>query len=71
MRTLEILRLHSSSFIMGNAISLSMEFVAGIGVVIIYFILRRRNQAKAKQRAEGIEDNGQVGDKSLDFEYIL
>jgi preprotein translocase subunit YajC len=56
---------------MGNAISLSMEFVAGIGVVIIYFILRRRNQAKAKQRAEGIEDNGQVGDKSLDFEYIL
>jgi preprotein translocase subunit YajC len=56
---------------MGNAISLSMEFVAGIGVVIIYFILRRRNQFKAKQRAEGIQDNGQVGDKSLDFEYIL
>jgi preprotein translocase subunit YajC len=56
---------------MGNAISLSMEFVAGIGVVIIYFILRRRNKAKAKQRAEGIEDNGQVGDKSIDFEYIL
>jgi hypothetical protein len=52
---------------MGNAISLSMEFVAGIGVVIIYFILRR----PAKQRAEGIADNGQVGDKSLDFEYIL
>lgn len=56
---------------MGNAISLSMEFVAGIGVVIIYFMLRRRNQVKARQRAEGIEDNGQVGDKSLDFEYIL
>jgi preprotein translocase subunit YajC len=71
MRTLAILCLHPSSFIMGNAISLSMEFVAGIGVVIIYFILRRRNKAKAKQRAEGIEDNGQVGDKSIDFEYIL
>jgi preprotein translocase subunit YajC len=48
-----------------------MEFVAGIGVVIIYFILRRRNQVKAKQRTEGVADNGQVGDKSLDFEYIL
>jgi hypothetical protein len=56
---------------MGNTISLSMELLAGIGVVIIYFILRRRNQVKARQRAEGIEDNGQVGDKSLDFEYIL
>lgn len=48
-----------------------MEFVAGVGVVVIYFTLRRRNQIKAKQRAEGISDNGQVGDKSLDFEYIL
>lgn len=61
----------SISFILGNAVSLSMEFAAGVGVVIIYFILRRRNQIKARQRAEGIVDNGQVGDKSLDFEYIL
>ena len=48
-----------------------MEFVAGLGVAVIYFLLRRRNQIKAKQRAEGITDNGQIGDKSLDFEYIL
>jgi preprotein translocase subunit YajC len=56
---------------MGNGISLAMEFCAGCGIVVIYFILRRRNQIKAKQRADGVTDNGEKGDKALDFEYIL
>lgn len=56
---------------MGNAISLSMEFVAACGIGAIYLILKRRNTTKAKQLAEGITDNGEKGDKALDFEYIL
>lgn len=48
-----------------------MEFMAGCGIVVIYFILRRRNQIKDKQRADGITDNGDKSDKALDFEYIL
>lgn len=56
---------------MGNAISLGMEFLAACGIVVIWFILRRRNQIKAKQVAEGVSNNGEVGDKSLDFKYIL
>lgn len=48
-----------------------MELTAGLGVIFIYFTLRRRNQNKAKQRAEGVTDNGEAGDKSLDFDYIL
>ncbi|KAF4979330.1 hypothetical protein FDECE_18080 [Fusarium decemcellulare] len=58
-------------YIMGNAISLSMEFIAACGIGIIYLILRRRNAIKAKQVADGVADNGEKGDKSLDFEYIL
>ncbi|KAL2206340.1 MFS general substrate transporter [Sarocladium strictum] len=58
-------------YILGNAISLGMEFLAACGIVVIWFILRRRNQVKAKQVAEGITDNGEAGDKSLDFKYIL
>lgn len=48
-----------------------MEFAAACGIVVIYLILRKRNQIKAKQIAEGITDNGEKGDKSLDFEYIF
>ncbi|EHA50112.1 hypothetical protein MCOR27_011252 [Pyricularia oryzae] len=58
-------------FIMGNAVSLAMELSAAFGIVIIYMMLRRRNNIKAKQRAEGVTDNGEKGDKSLDFDYIL
>lgn len=58
-------------FIMGNAVSLSMEFCASCGIVVIWLILRSRNKVKAQQRAEGITNNGEIGDKSLDFEYIL
>lgn len=48
-----------------------MEFIAGCGIVVIFFILRRRNQIKAKQTAEGVVDNGEQGDKALNFKYIL
>lgn len=58
-------------YIMGNAISMGMYFLALGFVVVIYVILRRRNQIKAKQRAEGVTDNGEKGDKALDFEYIF
>lgn len=56
---------------MGNAISLGMEFTAVLGIGVIYWMLKRRNQEKANQRAQGITDNGEKGDKSLDFEYIF
>lgn len=56
---------------MGNGISLGMELIAGCGIAFVWVILVRRNKEKAKQRAEGATDNGKVGDKSLDFEYIL
>lgn len=56
---------------MGNAISLATEAAAAVGVVIIWFVLRRRNQQKAKLLAQGVSDNGLKGDKALDFEYIM
>jgi hypothetical protein len=56
---------------MGNAISLGLEAVAGIGIVLVYLIFRHRNLVKTKQREQGITDNGEKGDKSLDFEYIF
>lgn len=58
-------------FILGNAVSMGMELTACGGIVVIWLILRHRNNIKAKQRAEGITDNGLVGDRSLDFEYIF
>ncbi|KPI39076.1 putative transporter [Cyphellophora attinorum] len=39
-------------YIMGNAISLGMEFTAVLGIGVIYWMLKRRNAVKAKQRAE-------------------
>jgi hypothetical protein len=56
---------------MGNAVSMGAELIAGVGIVAIWFILRHRNAIKEKQRAEGVTDNGKVGDRSLDFEYIF
>ena len=61
----------SYRYIMGNAISLSMEFMAVCGLGVIYLILRSRNKSKAKQIAQGVTDNGEKGDKALDFEYIF
>ncbi|KAL3419475.1 nicotinic acid plasma membrane transporter [Phlyctema vagabunda] len=61
----------SPRYVMGNAVSAGMETLAVIIVVGAYFVLRRRNQAKQKLIAEGVEDNGLEGDMALDFKYAL
>ncbi len=58
-------------YISGNAISLSMEVVALIGVVCMYTLLRYRNAQKQKLRDQGVESNGKIGDRALDFDYLL
>jgi hypothetical protein len=56
---------------MGNAVSLSMEVVAGIGIVVLFLIWRGRTAVKEKAIAEGVEDNGKENDQGLGFKYIL
>ncbi|KAI5253154.1 high-affinity nicotinic acid transporter [Aureobasidium subglaciale] len=58
-------------YLMGNAVSASMETLALCGVVAVWWTLRRRNMEKEKLRAEGVEDNGKIGDQALDFVYNL
>ena len=58
-------------YIMGNSISLAMEFVAICGVGIIWVMLKRREREKSRLRSEGVRDNGRRDDKGLDFEYIF
>lgn len=45
-------------YLKGNAISLAMEAVACGGVMVVWLLLRKRDQKKEKPIAEGIEDNG-------------
>lgn len=56
---------------MGNSVSMAMEFLALSGILAIYLLLRSRNLKKQKLIREGVTDNGQEGDRALDFEYIL
>ena len=56
---------------MGNAVSAGMETLALCGVVVVWCTLRRRNQEKEKLRAQGVEDNGKIGDQALEFVYNL
>lgn len=56
---------------MGNAVSLGMEFVAMLGIVAIYLLLRYRNNEKQRLIAQGATDNGKEGDQALEFKYIL
>ncbi|KAI5247863.1 high-affinity nicotinic acid transporter [Aureobasidium subglaciale] len=58
-------------YLMGNAVSAGMETLALCGVVAVWWTLRRRNMQKEKLRAEGVEDNGKIGDQALDFVYNL
>lgn len=59
-------------YLKGNAISLSMETVACGGTLAIWILLSRRDKAKAKLEAEGVEDNGYAGeDRGLGFRYTL
>lgn len=61
----------SPRYIMGNAVSLGMEFVAMLGIVAIYLLLRYRNNEKQRLIAQGATDNGKEGDQALEFKYIL
>ncbi|KAI4756595.1 high-affinity nicotinic acid transporter [Aureobasidium sp. EXF-3400] len=58
-------------YLMGNAVSAGMETLALGGVVVVWWVLRRRNLEKEKLRAQGIEDNGKNGDQALGFVYVL
>lgn len=59
-------------YLMGNAISLGMETVACVGVVLVWLLLRRRDQRKEKMISEGQERNGYEGeDRGLQFRYTL
>lgn len=59
-------------YVKGNAISLGMEAFACGGILAIWFMLSRRDKAKAKLEAEGVEDNGYgTEDRGLGFRYTL
>ncbi|KEY64541.1 hypothetical protein S7711_03607 [Stachybotrys chartarum IBT 7711] len=62
---------HAPRYIMGNSVSVGLEFVAAFFVVATWFLLRRRNQMKEKKLAEGATTNGFNDDRGLDFKYIL
>ncbi|KAL5343216.1 major facilitator superfamily domain-containing protein [Aspergillus crustosus] len=59
-------------YVMGNSVSLGMESIACFGVVFVYFLLKKRDQKKEKLLAQGVENNGYLGeDRGLDFRYTL
>lgn len=58
-------------YVMGNSISAGLEVIAAGFVVATWFVLRRRNQIKARQIAQGAKTNGLEGDWALDFKYCL
>lgn len=61
----------SPRYVIGNAVSLSCEVLAILGVVAIYFVFRTRNAQKEKLIAQGVTDNGKEGDRALHFKYLL
>lgn len=58
-------------YIQGNAISCGMEALAAVGIMVLFLLFRRRNAQKEKMIAEGSETNGQLGDRALNFKYII
>ncbi|KAK9367291.1 major facilitator superfamily domain-containing protein [Lipomyces kononenkoae] len=58
-------------YVMGNAVSASMEAVAAVLVGCAWLLLRKRNAKKDKLIAEGATTNGMEGDMALDFKYCL
>jgi hypothetical protein len=58
-------------YVPGNAVSAGLTVVAGFLYAACWFLLRRRNQQKAKLIAEGATTNGKEGDQSLETMYIL
>jgi len=47
-----------------------METIACLGIVVVYMMLEMRTEKK-KLIAQGVTDNGKVGDQGLDFELNL
>ena len=58
-------------YLKGNAISLAMEAMACGGVVLVWYLLKRRDQRKERLIAEGARDNGFDDDRGLKFRYAL
>jgi MFS family permease len=58
-------------YVMGNAISAGLEFVAALLFISVWLLLRRRNQQKQELIAKGAKTNGKEGDQALDFVYPL
>ncbi|KAK2748127.1 hypothetical protein FQN57_001251 [Myotisia sp. PD_48] len=58
-------------YVTGNSISLGMEAGAIVCVWIVFYVFRRRNREKAALTAQGVIDNGKLGDRALDFKYNL
>jgi hypothetical protein len=61
----------SPRYLMGNAVSAGMEFLAFGCVVVMWWTLKHRNAEKERTRAEGYQSNGKEGDRALDFVYNL
>lgn len=55
----------------GNGVSAGLTVIAMFLYGACWFLLRRRNQQKAKLIAEGATTNGREGDQSLETMYIL
>ena len=58
-------------YVMGNAISLSTECVALVGVGLIYLLLKYRTKEKNRLLAEGKDSNAKEGDQSLQVQYVV
>lgn len=58
-------------YTMGNAVSAGMELLALGCVIVLWWVLRSRNQEKERLKAEGVGSNGKEGDKALEFTYNL
>ncbi|KAL4883129.1 major facilitator superfamily domain-containing protein [Aspergillus karnatakaensis] len=55
----------------GNGVSLAFEVLAGLNVIFVFFLLKRRNSEKERLRGEGKVSNGLEGDRELGFMYVL
>ncbi|KZF21980.1 MFS general substrate transporter [Xylona heveae TC161] len=58
-------------YLVGNAVSAGMEFLALLGIGCMWWMLKKRNNTKETLKAQGVEDNGKEGDRALDFVYNL
>ncbi|OKL59695.1 hypothetical protein UA08_05287 [Talaromyces atroroseus] len=61
----------SPRYMVGNGVSMGFEALAAISVIFVFILLKTRNATKQKLLAEGKTTNGMVGDRALDFTYVL